>query len=209
MFSRDYGSQLNAGADGGYTWRYDFPMLQKPDMIVSILMTLLLISSGLYVFLLIISFVYGNMKDMEDFRKLTLVVLAVAAGLLLLGVLAYLLLAAVYKGRFEYVYLMDRDGLCQTQTDRQLKANRTMGLLASAGGVSSGSLAATSAGLTAASRASVRLAFTKVKKIRPDRKRNYIDLRQTIQSMKVYAGDADFEFVKDFIIRSCPTAMVF
>lgn len=202
------GRTLCQTPDGLYTWRYDYHMFKKPGMFLSLVGIFFLVGFGVLMLVLIGSIFSGNIRSMDEALEMIKIGFIIGAVMAVLSALGYLITAAAYHGKYEYVYLMGVDGVFQTQTDRQLRWNRGVGMLAAAGGAARGNFAIAGGGLSSARRTGVGLEFGKMRKIKPNRNRNYIHVKQKIQSMKVRVGDEDFDFVKDFMIRNCPNAVV-
>ena len=109
--------------DGKYRWIYEYKMLKNPAILITV-MKVILLSYGIVMGFMVIlnllggDFRYWNRSDFVSFFGGFLILLVV---LLVLGVISYLILAAIYGWSYQVLLTMDEDGveLMQMQKDFQ------------------------------------------------------------------------------------------
>lgn len=185
--------------DGMYRWAYELNMF-KNTALLGTLFKVLGISVGV-VWLLI-----SIMNGFEDFGQFTLVMLAIFAGICVLGLLAYGLIALLNGGKYCVLFEMNETGLRHIQLPRQYKKAQVLGWIAMLAGAIAGNPTTTGAGMLAASRNTMVSEFPKVRSIKADPARHLIRVNAPLSKNQVYVKDADFDFVLNFIRSHCPKA---
>ena len=196
--------------DGKYRWIYEYRMLRNPAVLITV-MKVLLLSLGIVMgFSLIVSLVSGDFRYWtgSDFLSFLRMFLIILLGMLVLGVISYLILAAVYGWSYQVLFTMDEEGVEQKQMKKDFKKAQAVGWLSAAAGLAAGSAGGIGAGLLAASRDSSSSAFRQVRKVKVVRRRHVIYLNQMLEHNQVYAEEADFDFVEGFIKERCVNAKI-
>ncbi|MCR5257237.1 MAG: hypothetical protein K6E40_03650, partial [Desulfovibrio sp.] len=151
---------------------------------------------------------FENGFDAQSQLQLAGVFLLVFAGVgIVLGGLSYLILAAVYGGKYCVVFEMDGRGVRHSQMPKQFKKAQVLGAIAALAGAAGGSFTAAGAGMLAASRSATYTEFARVRGGRVARKRSTIYLSERLGRNQIYAEPQDFDFVLWFI-RCCVPADV-
>ncbi len=195
-------------ADGKYRWTYEFDMLRNPSILITTWKVLALSFGIVMAFMLFITLVSGDFKywDAGDafgfFRGFLLLLIVMMA----LGVVAYLILAAIYGWRYMVLFTMDENGVEHRQMAKQFEKAEAIGWLTAAAGALRGSLSTVGTGILAATRTSSYSDFEKVQTVKSVRRRHTVYVNQLLAHNQVYANNEDFDFVRDYIIRHCTNA---
>ena len=197
-------------ADGRYRWTYEFQMLKNPAILITVLKVMLLsyaIVIGLLTMLNLFdgSFRYWNSSDYRSFYGGFLILLAV---LLVLSVIAYLVVAAVFGWSYQVLLTMDEKGVEIRQMDKDFEKAQAIGWLTAAVGRSTGRIGMAGTGMLAAARKVSVSVFADVRKVKAVRRRHVIYVNQLLGHNQVYAEDADFDFVERFIKEHCVNAKI-
>ena len=186
------------GTDGKYHWYYEFKLMKNPTILKVLWKIFFWIFVGMWAFLSIINSLEGhfNTKDFLDFSKIFLLLLV---GVEALVAIAYFLYAAIQGFKYCVIFEMDGDGVTHTQMPRQFKKAQAMSFITMLMGMASGRPGTVGTGMLAASKQSMVSSWTAVKSIEIDARHNVIKVNERLNKNQVYAEDADFEFVENFI----------
>lgn len=125
-----------------------------------------------------------------------------------LFLLAYLLLALLYGGRYWVIFILDEKGIYHIQMKKQFKRNQVIALLTTLSGALAGNPATMGAGLLSGSRQMLYSDFSKVKKIRIQKRKHVLYLDAPFNHNQIYVEQDDFDTVSAYIIAKCPQAKV-
>lgn len=192
--------------DGKYRWVYEFDMLRNPTILITLWKVFGLSLGLVFLFVFVLDVFQGNIGGLTDAWSMIWPFLLILLFLMVLGIIAYLILAASYGWKYMVLFTMDETGVEHRQMKKQFDKAEALGWLAAAGGLVSGNMQAAGAGLLAATRDTSTSTFEKVRKVKSNRGRHVIYVNQTLDHNQVYAEDADFDFVRDYIIRRCVNA---
>ncbi len=191
-----------AKADEKYRWRYEVSLFKNPTIffqsVKAIAITILI--TMLFIFLLTGITDGFNEENFRFVGKLTLIIIAIFAVLLIIGYFVY---AAVMGGAYIVDFEMDSTRLIHAQDAKQTKKAEKIGTAAVVMGVLTKTRGAVGAGLLAAARSVSITEFEKVKKVVLDKHRSVIKLR-SIGWNAVYADGEDFDFVAEWIKGHVP-----
>ncbi len=196
--------------DGKYRWIYEYKMLKNPAILITVMKVILLsygIVMGFMVLLNLLGgdFRYWNRSDFVSFFGGFLILLVV---LLMLGVISYLILAAIYGWSYQVLLTMDEDGVELMQMQKDFQKSQAIGWLTAAAGIATGNIGRVGTGILTAARNSSSSEFQHVRKVKSVRMRHVIYVNQLLGHNQVYAEDADYEFVREFIVAHCPNAKI-
>lgn len=185
--------------DGVYRWVYELSMLKNPAILITLLKIFGGVIGGIWLLM--------NIADgFDSFVETTKIMAIVLAGLCVLTLLSYLIVAALFGGKYCCLFEMDEQQIAHVQLPRQFKKAQVAGWIAMLAGVIAGNPAATGAGILAASRNKLTNKFSKVRSIKAAPSRNTIYVKGTLKSNQIYVDDAYFQFVLDFLRSHCPNA---
>ena len=193
------GNEIQLCADGKYRWVYELNMLTNPI----IFWTVLKVLGGVWLFLYVFMLIFGDFATIwEAFRIFAYVM----AGIVALSLMGYLVVAAMYKGKYVVLFEMDEDGISHTQMPRQYKKAQILSAFTVLAGLASGKLSTAGSGILAATKNSSTSVFENVRKVKARRRLHLIKVNQMLNKNQVYVPNEDFDFVYDFIKSRCPHA---
>ena len=187
--------------DGVYRWVYEFPMLKNPVLLVTV-WKVLLVSCGICLVLVGIP-----LAITDGLQALKGIVTGFAGAAVVLGVLSiagYLLLAAIYGWKYMVLFEMDETQVRHIQMKKQFEKAQALGWLTAMAGLVAGSMGAAGAGLLGATRDTFTSEFAKVKKVKANKALHTIWVNHLLERNQIYAEDADFDFVLQYILERVP-----
>ncbi len=204
------GSRVSLCKDGKYRWTYEFNMLKNPAIILVVYKIFLILLSIPFIINVIALARNGELQKEWNDRlwsgsnpKVWLVVMAVFVVIILL---AYLLVAWMYGGKYIVHFTMDENCIVHEQEAAQSKRAQKLGLLTALVGIFAKRPSTIGAGMLAASRTTFTSDFPNVRRIKPRRALKLIKVNKLLDRNQVYVPREDFDFVLDFIRRHCPKA---
>lgn len=197
---RRVGRDLYEDDHGVLRWLYEVNLWKNPTICFTVGKVLLL--SVLPVILIVF---FSALEDgLAAAMSVVLQVAGICCGILLvLLVIAYVVVAIIYGGKYRIIFEMDEHRITHTQLGRQYKTAQAMGLLTAVMGAASGNPGMAGAGLLAASKQSMTSYFKKVRHIKVAERRHVIYIGGALERNQVYASKEDFEFVRDYIVARC------
>ena len=190
------GGSVQLGQDGKYHWYYELNMFKS----TAILGTIIKIFGIIILVMWLLDLVFSGF---EDVWAVTKIMLLIFAGFVVLSLLGYLVVAVMYGGKYCVLFEMDEKGVSHVQLPKQFKKAQVMGLLAA---LVSGNPTTAGAGILAATRNSMYTSFDGVRSIKSFPRQHVIKVNAPLSKNQVYADDADFQFVLDYIKAHCPKA---
>ena len=194
--------------DGVYRWYYEFPMLKNPTILFTVYKVLGLSFGIVYLLLLVMDGIQGNFDGWEGIWGLTKVFLILAAVFIVLGALGYLLVAAMYGGKYMVLFEMTDTYVKHTQLPKQFKKAQALGWLTAMAGLVGGRPSTIGAGILAATKNATTTEFNNVRTVKVSKRRRTIKVNQLLSKNQVYADGADFDFVRNYIVTRCGNAKV-
>ncbi|MCR5295049.1 MAG: zinc ribbon domain-containing protein [Lachnospiraceae bacterium] len=189
--------------DGVYRWSYEFSMLRNPAILITVLKIFgSLILAG--VLFLLYSVVKGSGGDMEEILEFLRGAFLFTLFFFALILVSYLILAAQYGWTYMVLFEMNDKEIRHIQMQKQFDKAKAMGWLSFAAGLATGNFGAAGAGILAASRNTSTSVLGRVTKVLPKRRRHTIYVNQGLFHNQVYADDADFDFIMNFICDHVP-----
>lgn len=187
--------------DGKYRWVYELDMLKNPTLLLTLYKFFGIVILILMVILLLIGLFSDDFLDALIIAgKISLFMAGFFAVLLPLG---YLIVAAIYRGKYIVVFEMDEHGIEHRQLEAQVKKAQAMGWLTALVGAAGGRLTTMGAGILGATKTSSYSSFAVVHTVKPYRWRHMIKVNEPFCYNQVYV-DEDFDFVLDYIRKHCP-----
>ncbi len=193
--------------DGKYRWVYEFSMIRNP----TILLTIWKIFGGIILVMLVLSFFIelfqGNAADWFT-SLLDPGILIVPGIMLVLSLIGYFIVAAMYGWKYMVLFEMDEEKVVHQQMPKQFEKAEAMGWLTTFVGALAGSPTTMGSGLLAASRSTLSSTFEYVKKVKRNKALNVIYVIELLDHNQVYAKKEDFDFVWEFITKRCTKAKI-
>lgn len=125
---------------------------------------------------------------------------------LLISALAYLIVAAVYKGKYIVKFTMDENGILHEQVEAQKKKAQVLGGVLGAAGALRGNPAQAGQGALVAAHTSLSSDFSKVRKVKASPRFSTIRVNEPTAKNQVYTAPEDYDFVLDYIRSHCSNA---
>ena len=187
--------------DGVYRWIYEFPMTKNPTILFTV-WKVLAISCAICLVLVGVPLLFTEgPQALAGIGK----GIGIAALILLpLSILGYLILSAMYGGKYMVLFEMDEQQVRHIQMEKQFKKMQAAGWLAAMAGLVTGNLTMAGSALLAATKSVSVSEFSKVKAVKPDRAMHVIRVNETLEHNQIYADGEDFDFVLDFILAHVP-----
>lgn len=198
-YAREADGTVRLCEDGKYRWVYELDMMKNSAVLGTLFKIFGFIFLGIWV-------VANIAEGFSDVGGLTMILLLIFAGISVLVLLSYWIVAKMNGGKYCVLFTMDETGLMHTQLPRQFKKAQVAGWIAMLAGVLAGNPTTVGAGILAATRNSLISNFSKVRSIQADPGRNLIKVNSPLSKNQVYVDDAQFQFVLDFIRQHCPNA---
>ena len=185
--------------DGLYRWVYEVKMLKTPAILVTLYKIFGIVIAAVWLLICI-------MSGFDNFLELTKWFLVILAGFAVLVALGYLIVAAVYGGKYCVLFEMNEAGLRHIQVPRQYKKAQVLSFIAVLAGAIAGNPTVSGAGILSASRNSLATDFRKVRTITPVPAQHLIKVNSPFSKNQVYVDDEGYDFVLNFIRSHCPKA---
>lgn len=194
--------------DGVYRWTYEFRMLKNPSAIYTVWAVLGISCGIVFLMMLLFQLFNGNLSTGAEWLSLGKMLLILAGILLVLSILGYLVLGAVYGWKYQVLFEMTEEYVRHIQMPKQFEKAEALGWLTAIAGAKTGSAAATGSGLSMASRSSMTTELKNVSLLRIRRGRETIHVDLKLDKNQVYAETADFDFVESFLKEHCVNARI-
>lgn len=194
--------------DGAYRWFYEMNMLRNPTIMFTVWKVLGLSFGIVYLFTLILDLSQGMIHSWLDFWNASKLFVILAGVFFVLSVLAYLIVAAVLGWKYQVLFEMTEETVTHIQMRRQVERAEMLGLITTLVGALAKNPTTMGAGMIAAAKSISTSEFKSVEFIRVRRKRHTIHVDQLFDRNQVYAEDADFDFVEQFIKERCVKAKI-
>ncbi|MCR5108459.1 MAG: hypothetical protein K6B28_09880 [Lachnospiraceae bacterium] len=192
--------------DGNYRWFYDFNMYKNPSILYTIFKVLAFSLSIVWLFVLFL--VLSDGDGIEGVLEITKVFGIIMIGFIMVGTIAYLIVAATYGGSYIVLFELNEETVNHIHVPKQFKKAQAIGWITMFAGAIAGNITANGQGLLVAGHSSSTSVFKNVASVKVKRKRNIIYVNQLLGKNQVYASDEDFDFVEQFIISHCPNAKI-
>lgn len=199
------GRKVRLCKDGKYRWTYPMSMLKNPV----IFFTVFKIIGGILAVILVFAVFLSHWKDIKsgnfevmlyDLRIFGYLMLAFFA----ITVVAYLIVAAQYGGKYIIRFTMDEEGVLHDQIPAQKRKARKMGKAVAGAGLLTGSPGRVGQGILIANHTSLASDFSVVRSVKPLRRWHTIKVNEPFAKNQVYCDSEDFDFVLNYIREHCP-----
>ena len=197
------GVRVKLCSDGKYHWTAPLDLLKNPSAYFTVCKIFCIIGGIAFLTAYIGPAFKGDFAVIgHEIKYWGLAVLV----FFVISALAYLIVAAIYKGKYIVRFTMDENGLLHEQIEEQKKKAQVLGAVVGATGIKQGNpLQAGQGGLIAA-HTSLSSDFSKVRSIKALPKYCTIKVNEPMAKNQVYTAPEDFDFVLDYIKSHCPNA---
>lgn len=186
--------------DGKIRWAYELPMMKTMTILVTVWKVLAIALCLPYLITLV-----GALKD---FWKITFVFFMIYAGIVVVSLIAYTILAASYGWHYCVVFEMDDEGIVHQQQQKQFKKAEAIAAIEMIAGAASGNPARTGQGLLIATKSSIFSRFSMVKSVKINERQGLIKLDYLLSHNQIYVEPDAFSFVADYIEKRCTNAKI-
>lgn len=204
MTNKSYESkEIKFCNDGKYRWVYELNMYTTTVLLKECYRAFFITCA----IVAVITFFIGLTNGIGNAISLSLTAGAVVTGIfIVLGIIAYFIVAFINGGKYCVVFEMDENGLLHAQQNRQAKKTQLIGLIAAMAGAARGKIGAVGTGILVATKTSMYSGFDSVKVIEAVPDSNLIRLNGKLDRNQVYVDEKDFAFVLQYIVEHCPNA---
>ena len=199
------GKEVRLCADGKYRWAYEMHLLKNPTIFLTVLKIMLIAIGIVWVFGLVVGLFQGDL-DMDYFlfwTRLSGIMIGIFFGL---AILAMLVVAAIFNGKYVVLFEMDEKQVTHIQMPRQVKKAEVIGLITALVGLAAKNPTTIGTGLLSTAKSKSTSEFANVRWVKSRRWRNLIKVNQLLNKNQVYVADEDFDFVYDYIKSRCINA---
>lgn len=186
-------------------WSYHVNMWTNPILILTVWKVLFLAALAPAILVAVLALEDGFAEALEIFVQVGGMVFFIMTGLMLI---AYLITALVYGGKYSVIFEMDDDGIKHIQLNRQFENSQIVAALAVLAGLATGNSQTIGAGILAGTRRTSYTRFSRVKKIRIHSKRHVMYLNENLTHNQVYVTAEQFDKIKTYILTRCPKAQI-
>lgn len=187
--------------DGFYRWVYEFSMLKNPTLLFTIWKVLGIAFGAVYLFIVLLTLTQTHLDRVESTLNTTKVFVILALAFALIGVIAYLIVAASYGWKYMVLFEMTEEQVTHIQMPKQFERAEALGWLTA---MAAGRPSMMGAGLLAAARDRSVSEFRNVKSVKANRRRQVIHVNQTLDKNQIYALPEDYDFVFQYICEHIP-----
>lgn len=200
----DYkGPEVRLCTDGKYRWTCPMNLLKNPSAYITVLKIFGILGGVAFLTINLGPLFRGEFAQIA--HELKYWGIAVLVFLAISGV-SYLIVAAMYKGKFIVQFTMDEEGILHEQIEEQKKNAKIIGGLVAVAGAASGKPGRLAQGAMVASHTSLSTDFAKVRSIKSYPRLNTIKVNAPLSKNQVYTTPEDYEFVLQYIKSHCPKA---
>lgn len=201
-------TNIYRNSKGVFKWYYEYNMLKNPSIMLTVFSVLGI--AELIEFSLV--FCIMLLDDSDDafaaFPQMLAVHLAIFAVLIVIGFVAYFIVAWLYGFKYKVIFELDEKSLRHIHLPRQFKKANALGILAVFLGGITKDPALAGIGLMSASRNVMISSLYEVRTVKVYKKRNLIKLNQLFKRNQVYVENDDFDFILNRLIDCCKNAQV-
>lgn len=195
--------QVTLCADGKYRWISELDMFRNPTILFLLFKVFGSIILGIGAFITLIGlFEGGGINALKSGVQIVLIISAIFFFLTLAG---YLIVAAMYGGKYVVVFEMDDKGILHRQLQKQVKKGQVVGWISALAALVAGKPTAAGSGLLSATKTSSYSTFSAVRRVKAYPRRHLIKVNEPFCKNQIYVDD-DFEFVYTYICSHCPKA---
>lgn len=193
--------------DGKYRWYYEFDMLKNPTILITVFKVFGITVLAVAAFVLLIGLFEGGPAPLASGQGKILIY--VILFLIALVLVSYVILAGIYGWKYLVLFEMDEEKIVHMQQPKQFEKAKAIGWLTVMAGGLSNNLTTSAVGLNIMEKNKSVSAYRNVKKVKSSRQLNTIYLNEGLEHNQIYAADADYDFVMDYISQRCDNAKIY
>jgi len=192
---------ITVDKSGNYNWMYEFSLRRNPMIFITCFKVCLIgtLAPAILMFFLTIG------EGMAEAVKILGMIIGYGVLLMIvLLLLAYFLIAFIYKGKYFVLFKMNDKGIDHIQLDKQFKKAQALEYFSILLGGAIKNPTLVGSNLLAATRNNLYTEFKKVKSIKLVKRFNTIYINEMLKKNQIYVEKEDFELVKNYILEKCP-----
>ncbi|MDO4497749.1 MAG: zinc ribbon domain-containing protein [Bacteroidales bacterium] len=190
------------GKDGKYHWYYEFKLMKNPVVLYTILRVLAFCFFIVFLLLSIITlFASPSYRWLDDILGYAKVFVCLTPIMMILGAFSYVIWAGINGWSYCVMFEMDEKGVTHTQMPKQFKKAQAMSAVLMFAGIATGNVGRVGQGMLVKGHSSISSAWHLVRDVQIIRRHNTIKVNERMFKNQVYAYDADFDFVADYIVK--------
>lgn len=191
--------------NGAYHWIYRMHMLKNPTVLITLIKVWGGIFGALGLIMVLAQLFRGHAEYIPD---TLLLILAICAGLIILSVIVWLIMAAARGGHYIVEHMMDENKVVYLSTPEEKKKVRNPAIASFLLSIAADDIGAAAAGAMLSASERFDSTYTDVKSIRTRRRRDLINVNNTLQKNTIYAAPHQYDFVLNYIVSHCPNAKI-
>ncbi|MBQ9155418.1 MAG: hypothetical protein IJ137_01410 [Eubacterium sp.] len=191
---------------GVYHWVYRLPMFRNFSILKTVLKAMGI--CFLIPVLILVCLCVKNQGTMEDFLEVFGILAIIAIAILIISVLSYLLVAALYGGNYVAIYTMDQQTITTAQPASQASRQAIIGLFTAATGVLGQNPGVYIAGLAGAARQVVQTSYKDIKSLKFIPEKGEIRIHSFLTWYTIYVTPDDFSLVAGYLEGQCLNAKI-
>lgn len=205
--AEEAGERVALCPDGVYRWYYEFPMMKNPTVLFTVWKVLGIAFLAVFVFVALIDMI-GSDDPLGMLWFTAKLFLAIGGTFFVISLIAYFIVAATYGFKYVVLFEMDENCVKHIQCPKQFKKAQAIGWITALAGLAAGKPGLAGAGMLSSAGGESTSVFENVRKVKIKKRRNVIHVNQLLAKNQVYASDADFAFVAEFISSRCKKAKI-
>lgn len=193
--------------DGKYRWTYSLNMLTNPAILLVVLKIIGILFSLPLVYVLIRTAIGGNWAEAwgdSFFDSSIRILLALLILFLIISVIAYLIVAWTYHGKYVVHFTLDEKTLVHEVDPVQSSRARALGVATAVAGAAAKRPSTAGAGMIAATRTTSTSELANVRRLKVRRALHLIKVNQFLNHNQVYVPKEDFDLILTFLRQHCP-----
>ncbi len=194
--------------NGKYRWTYDVHLLKDWSILILVYKVMFLSCFITYFIVACIGVCEDGLDGLTMIAPSPMGLVYVIGGVLVLGLMGYLLYAAVMGWKYSVEFTMDEKELIHKQVASQAKRAKKLSFATMLAGLLARRPGVVGTGMMSSAHTQTVSTFTSVKRIKAVRRCNMIKVNERFTKNRIWASDADYDFVLDFIISHCPQARI-
>ena len=194
--------------DGVYRWFYEMNMIRNPTILITVWKVIGISILIVALILEIAMLIQNEIHSISDVLLSLNVFKVVIPIFFVLSIIAYLIVAATFGWKYIVLFEMTDEYVKHIPSPKQFKKAQALNWLTVMVGALAHKPTVMGAGMLAGTKNVSTSIFKDVEYLRIRRRRHTIHVDQLLDKNQVYAEDADFDFVEEFIRERCVKAKI-
>lgn len=200
-------SRLTKDEGGTYHWAYRLPMFRNFSILFTLLKAMGICFLGVFIVLTAV-LIFNSGAVFDSLRQSILITLFIVVIALVLSVVCYFLVAALYGGNYIAIYSMNEDRIIQRQPAGQEQKNKAIAFFAALSGALANNPGVTIGGLAGAANTIVVTDFKSIRSLKIIPGKGEIRVHSFLTWYTVYVHPEDFEYVAEYMASRSKKARI-